>query len=41
MYKYVHNNKYQMKYREFTKYSEKWKIIFIPGEARLEIFFEK
>ena len=22
MYKYVHNNKYQMKYREFVKHSE-------------------
>ena len=27
MYKYVHNNKYQMKYKEFAKY----------GEARKEV----
>ena len=44
MYKYVHNNKYQMKYSEFAKHSEAGKQLndnIYAEWSEAENFFEK
>ena len=44
MYKYVHNNKYQLMYSEFAKHSEATKQLeenIYAERSEAEIFFEK